>query len=227
MASMIHTGNADFTKGVSFEHDKLTHLSLEDAEHTAEALFEKLGLQGYELAWKLDMSLERIHTLGDAYNQFWFEGEGYSNAPRQDYSAATAEDEGYFLVYTPLGVDHISDGRHQITLFVSSRGIVYANIVSTYNRGEIVYTPEKLISPEEAVTRLYAEAAKSRDDIKVSSIERVALTYVAIRAENKQDGMVFAPVWQVLFKNEGHGEEYTSWAEFNAINGTLVDAIFR
>ncbi|MBR3107651.1 MAG: DUF4179 domain-containing protein, partial [Clostridia bacterium] len=47
MASMIHTGNADFTKGVSFEHDKLTHLSLEDAEHTAEALFEKLGLQGY------------------------------------------------------------------------------------------------------------------------------------------------------------------------------------
>jgi len=227
MAGQVHSGHEDFTKGVTFEHDQLTHLSLEDAKHTAEALFEKLGLQGYELAWKLDMSLERIHTLGDAYNQFWFEGEGYSNAPRQDYSAATAEDEGYFLVYTPLGVDHVSDGRHQITLFVSSRGIVYANIVSTYNRGEIVYTPEKLISPEEAVTRLYAEAAKSRDDIKVSSIERVALTYVAIRAENKQDGMVFAPVWQVLFKNEGRGEEYTSWAEFNAINGTLVDAIFR
>ena len=227
MASMIHTGNADFSKGVSFEHDKLTHLSLEDAEHTAEALFEKLGLQGYELAWKLDMSLERIHTLGDAYNQFWFEGEGYSNAPRQDYSAATAEDEGYYLVYTPLGVDNVSDGRHQITLFVSSRGIFYANIVSTYKRGEVVYTPEKLISPEEAVALLYAEAAKSRNDIKVSSIERVALTYVAVRAENKQDGMVFAPVWQVLFKEEGRGEEYTSWAEFNAINGNTIDAIFR
>ena len=227
MASMVHTGNADFTKGVSFEHDQLPHLSLEDAKHTAEALFEKLGLQGYELAWKLDMSLDRIRTLGDAYNQFWFEGDGYSNAPRQDYSAATAEDEGYFLVYTPLGVDNVSDGRHQITLFVSSRGIVYANIVSTYNRGEVVYTPEKLISPEEAVALLYAEAAKSRNDIKVSSIERVALTYVAVRAENKQDGMVFAPVWQVLFKEEGRGEEYTSWAEFNAINGNTIDAIFR
>ena len=227
MASMVHTGNADFTKGVSFEHDQLPHLSLEDAKHTAEALFEKLGLQGYELAWKLDMSLDRIRTLGDAYNQFWFEGDGYSNAPRQDYSAATAEDEGYFLVYTPLGVDNVSDGRHQITLFVSSRGIVYANIVSTYNRGEVVYTPEKLISPEEAVALLYAEAAKSRNDIKVSSIERVALTYVAIRAENKQDGMVFTPVWQVLFKEEGRGEEYTSWAEFNAINGNTIDAIFR
>ena len=227
MAGQVHSGHEDFTKGVTFEHDQLTHLSLDDAKHTAEALFEKLGLQGYELAWKLDMSLERIHTLGDAYNQFWFEGEGYSNAPRQDYSAATAEDEGYFLVYTPLGVDHISDGRHQITLFVSSRGIVYANTVSTYNRGEVVYTPEKLITPEEAVTRLYTEAAKSRNDIKVSSIERVALTYVAVRAENKQDGMVFAPVWQVLFKEEGRGEEYTSWAEFNAINGNTIDAIFR
>ena len=46
------------------------------------ALFEKMGLHGYELAWKLDMSLDRIRTLGDAYNQFWFEGDGYSNAPR-------------------------------------------------------------------------------------------------------------------------------------------------
>ena len=227
MAGQVHSGHEDFTKGVMFEHDQLTHLSLEDAQHTAEALFEKMGLHGYELAWKLDMSLDRIRTLGDAYNQFWFEGDGYSNAPRQDYSAATAEDEGYFLVYTPLGVDNVSDGRHQITLFVSSRGIVYANIVSTYNRGEVVYTPEKLISPEEAVALLYAEAAKSRNDIKVSSIERVALTYVAVRAENKQDGMVFTPVWQVLFKEEGRGEEYTSWAEFNAINGNTIDAIFR
>ncbi|MBP5169362.1 MAG: hypothetical protein ILP14_09215, partial [Oscillospiraceae bacterium] len=227
MASQVHAGHDDFTEGITFEHDHLTNLSLEDAKHTAEALFEKLGLQGYELAWKLDMNLDRIHTLGEAYNHFWFEGEGYSNAPRQDYSTATAEDEGYFLYYTPLGVDNISDGRHQITLFVTSRGIVFANIVSTYNRGEKMYAPEKLISPEEAVALLYAEAAKSRDGIKVKSIERVALTYVAVRAENKQDGMVFAPVWQVLFKEEGHGEEYTSWAEFNAVNGTMIDAIFR
>ena len=61
----------------------------------------------------------------------------------------------------------------------------------------------------------------------IKSIERVALTYVAIRAENKQDSMVFAPVWQMLFKEEGCGEEYSSWAEFNAISGTLIDAIFR
>ncbi|MBR3105926.1 MAG: hypothetical protein IKH30_01935, partial [Clostridia bacterium] len=114
-----------------------------------------------------------------------------------------------------------------MTMFITSRGIVYANMVSYYTRGEEAYTPEKLISHEEAVALLYAEAAKARDDIKVQSIERVALTYVAVRAENKQDGMVFAPVWQVLFKEAGQSGEYTSWAEFNAINGSIIDAIFR
>lgn len=228
MAAQVHTGHADFTKGVSFERDQLTNLTLADAQRAAEELFDKLGLQGYALAWKLDMSLDRIQTLGEAYNRFWFEGkESYSNAPRQDYAAATAEDEGYFLLYTPLGVDQISDGRHQITLLVSGRGIVYANIASAYTRGAEAYTPEKLIPPEQAVAGLYAEAAKSRDSIQIKSIERVALTYVAVRAENKQDGMVFAPVWQILFMEAGQSEEFTSWAEFNAISGTLIDANFR
>lgn len=227
MASDVYVGR-DFSDGVSLEKDQLTLISLEEAKQRAEALFDKLGLKGFELAYALDMSLERIQTLGEAYNHFWFEdGGGYSNSPRQDYTTAMAEDEGYYLFYTPLGVTEVSDGRHQITLFVTSRGIVYANIVSTYSRGEIAYTPESLIAPEEAVAQLYAEAAKARDEIKVQSIERIALTYVAVRAENKQDGMVFAPVWQVLFKEAGQSGEYTSWAEFNAINGSIIDAIFR
>ena len=227
IASSVHTGYNDYVQGVTLEREQLTLISLEEAKQTAEALFEKLGLKGFELAYALDMSLERIQTLGEAYNHFWFEGGGFSNAPRHDYSTAVAEDEGYYLLYTPLGVDKVSDGRHQITLFISSRGIVYANIVSMYNRGEMAYTPEALIAPQEAVNRLYTEAANARDEIKVQSIERAALTYVAVRAENKQDGMVFAPVWQILFKEAGESEEYTSRAEFNAINGTVIDTIFR
>ena len=226
MASDVYVGQ-DFADGVSLEKEQLTLISLEEAKQTAEALVDKLGLKGFELAWALDMSLERIQTLGEAYNHFWFEGGGYSNSPRQDYTTATVEDEGYYLFYTPLGVTEIIDGRHRIALFITSRGIVYASIVSVYNRGETAYTPEGLIPPEEAVSRLYAEAIQSRDGITVKSIERVALTYVAVRAENKQDGMVFTPVWQVLYKEAGQSEEYTSWAEFNAINGTMIDAIFR
>ncbi|MBR1711170.1 MAG: DUF4179 domain-containing protein [Clostridia bacterium] len=227
MASQVHSGYDDFTEGISFERDHLVSISLEEATQEAEALLAKLGLHGYELAWKLDMSLDRIRTLGEAYNRFWFEGEGYSNAPRQDYMAATQEDEGYYLVYTPLGVDMVSDGRHLITLFVSSRGIVNASIVSAYARGDIAYTPDHLITPGEAVERLYVEAAKSRESITVSAIERVALTYVAVRADNKQEGMVFSPVWQILFRKAGGSDEYTCWAEFSAIDGTLIDAIFR
>lgn len=227
IASGVHAGYDYDVKGITLEREQLALISLEEAKQIAEALFDKLGLKGFELAYALDMSLDRIQTLGEAYNHFWFEGGGFSNAPRHDYSTATAEDEGYYLFYTPLGVDKVSDGRHQITLFITSRGIVYANIVSIYSRGEIAYTPESLIAPEEAVAQLYAEAAKARDEIKVQSIERVALTYVAVRAENKQDGMVFAPVWQVLFKEAGQSGEYTSWAEFNAINGSIIDAIFR
>ena len=226
MASGVYFGFG-YADGITLEHEQLTLLSLEDAKQTAEELFKKLGIQGYELAWALDMNLDRIHTLGEAYNHFWYEGGGYSNSPRQDYTTATVEDEGYCLIFTPLGMTKISDGRHQATLFITSRGIIFADIRSMYTRGEEAYIPERLISPDEAVTRLYAEAANARDSIKVESIERAALTYVAIRAENKQDGMVFAPVWQILFKEAGQSEEYTSWVEFNAINGTLIDAIFR
>jgi hypothetical protein len=227
IASGVYHGSA-YAQGIELEHEKLARISLEDAKQTAEALFGKLGLQGFELAWALDMSAERIHTLGEAYNHFWFEGGGgYSNSPRQDYAADTAEDEGYYLIYTPLGVTKVTDGRQQLNLFVTSRGIVFADLRCMYNRGEEAGTPDKLISPEEAIASLYQEAARSRDRIEIASIERVALTYVSIRAENKQDGMVFAPVWQILFKEEGEGEEYTSWAEFNAVNGSLIDAIFR
>ena len=227
MASQVHSGYDDFTKDISFEQDHLTLLSLKDAEHTAESLFEKLGIRGYELAWKLDLSLDRIRSLGEAYNRFWFEGEGYSNAPRHDYAAATAEDEGYFLVDTPLGVDGISNGRQQATLLINSRGIVFASIVSAYNRGEAAFTPDKLISPEEAVTRLYAEVARSRDGGEIRSVRRAALTYMPVRAENKQDGMVFVPAWQILYDEAHDSEQYSRWAVFNALNAAMIDAVFR
>lgn len=105
--------------------------------------------------------------------------------------------------------------------------VVHPNRYGHCSSVETAYTPEGLIAPEEAEVQLYTEADKARDGIKVQSIERVALTYAAVRAENKKDGMVFAPVWQVLFKEAGQSEEYTSWVEFNAINGSVIDAIFR
>ena len=225
IASSVYDHLGDYTEGVTFERDQLTLLSLAAAEQTAQTLFDRLGLHGFDLAWKLAMSLERIHTLGEAYNHLWFEGGGYTNSPRHDYASAVVEDEGYLLIYTPLGITQASDGRQRIMLFINGRGIAYANIVSEYRCGEVAYTPDKLITPEEAVVNLYQEASNSRTGVKVDTIERVALTYAAIRAENKQEGVVFTPVWQVRFREPG--KEYTSWAEFNALNAAMIDAIFR
>lgn len=227
MASGVYHGY-DYAQGVEPEREQLTKISLAEAKQTAEALFDRLGLKGFELAWALDMSVERIHTLGEAYNHFWYEGGGgYSNSPRQDYAAATAEDEGYYLIYTPLGVTKITDGRQQLDLFVTGRGIVFADLRCMYSRGGEAGTPEKLISPEEAVTRLYQEIARARDRMEIASIRRVALTYVPVRAEQKQDGMVFTPVWQVLYQEAGVEAECESWAELNAVDGSLINAVFR
>ena len=226
VASNAYNGHEGFAVDAAPENEQLTNISLADAEKEAEALFDKLGLKGYELAWALDMSLDRIKAMGEAYNNLMFESEeGYSNGPRQDYASATAEDEGYYLVYTPLGVTHVTDGRQQIDLYVTGRGIVNASIRCAYNRGEALSTPETLIAPEDAVYRLYEEVPNARFAHQVGSIERVALTYVAVRAENKQDGMAFAPVWQVRYTEQD--DKYTEWAEFNAVTGDLINASFQ
>ena len=230
MAGDIHFGY-DYVKGldISLEKTELSHLSLAQAQEQAEALLEKLGLKGYACAYALDMSLERIQSLAAPCCAFWYEGDWpASNGPRPDYSQATDADEGYYLFYTLEGIDDLSDGRHQISLFINARGIVSANIVNLYDRGEALYTPDRLITPQKAVERLYEEIAHARYGDTVRRVQRVALTYSAVRADNKADGMVLVPVWQVAYLKEEHdGDDYCGWAEFNAVNGALIDAIFQ
>ncbi len=228
IASNIYYQIGDFTADISLERTELTSITLAEAEAKAEELFDRFHLSGYELAWALDMDVERIRTLGRQYNEFWFEGGGFTNSPRQDFDMATAEDEGYYLYYTPMGVKEISDTRHEITLFITHRGITFASIRSNYTMQDPVEIPEKLIAPQQAVDRLYEEIARSGNGGKVVRVRRVALTYVAIRAEDKQDWMVFFPVWQVLYTDEaGEAQGYSCWAEFNAVSGTLINASFR
>ena len=216
-------GNIIFERGKEYlsdqelEHLQLPLLSLEDAEHEAEELFERLGLNGYELAYALDMSLERIRTLGEAYEK----EDAISGL--YDFASATEEDAGYFLYYTPLGITKLSDGRQQIELFVNSRGIALIRIANHYNRGEAVDTPE-LISPEEAVELMHKYSGKAKQKFEVKSIQRVALSYIAVRAEDKKQGMVFMPAWQIWFNNGGRRNN--CWVDINAVNGELIDSNF-
>ncbi len=228
VASFVNCGD-DFAKDTVFEKNQLTYLSFEDANASAKKMMELLHLSGYELTWALDMDLERIKILGKEYNEYWYEsGSGFTNSPRYDYDLATAEDEGYYLIYTQTSAAGLDETWRSASFFITSRGIVYAEVRCYYMMGEKAGVPDALITSAKAVERLYEEVARSRDGKKVVRIKAVELTHMPVRAENKQEGMVFAPVWKVIYVDEsGEKKGFDSWAVFNAVNGKLIDAIFQ
>ena len=227
MASGVHFGYA-YGQGETLEKRQLTFLSLSDAEKTAEEMIAKLGLNGYACSYALDMSAERIHTLGEKYNRFFYETEeNCTNQPRMDYGKATAEDEGYYLVYTLMGIEDASDTRNLISLFIDRSGIAYMNLRNTYTMGEKLHTPDALITPDEAIAVLNAEAASAIHGKPAESVQSVKMIYRAVRAENKADGMVFVPVWHITYQDADHiSTDHSCWAQINAVNGKLTDAIF-
>ena len=228
VASFVNWGD-DFAKDTAFEKKQLTYLSFEDADESAKKMMELLHLSGYELTWALDMDLDRIKTLGKEYNEYWYEsGSGFTNSPKYDYDLATAEDEGYYLIYTQTSAAGLDETQGSASFFITSRGIVYAEVRCYYMMGGKKGAPDALILSEKVVERLYEEVVKSRNGEKVVRVKTVELTHMPIRAENKRDGMVFAPVWKVTYVDEsGEKKGFDSWAVFNAVNGKLIDAIFQ
>ena len=228
VASFVNWGD-DFAKDTVLEKKQLTYLSFEEADTSAKKMMDLLHLSGYELTWALDMDLDRIKALGKEYNEYWYEsGSGFTNSPRYDYDLATAEDEGYYLIYTQTSAAGLDETWRRASFFITSRGIVYAEVRCYYMMGEKLEATDTLITSEKAVERLYEEIARSRNGEKVVRIKTVELTHMPVRAENKQDGMVFAPVWKVIYLDEsGEKKGFDSWAIFNAVNGKLIDATFR
>ena len=190
--------------------------------HRGEFTLEKTELSGITLADAKARAEKLMEKLGIACNQFICD---------YDYSAIPASEEGYYLHYSPLGIDsHVAGSRYSAIFYVNLRGIVYANIRNQFNRGEIVYTPETLITPDAAIEKLTKEMGRSilgRDE-EIKAIQQAALTYEAVRAENKADGMVFVPTWMILYQDTSAVRQgYSCYALINAVDGTLIDATFR
>ena len=121
-------------------------------------------------------------------------------------------------------------GRYSDVLFINSRGIVYAAVRNPFTRGETVSVPETLITPDAAITTLTEELGRSLswNDREIKSIQEVALTYEAVQADNKADGMVFVPVWMILYQDSSAAaNDTTCYALISAVNGTLIDASFH
>ena len=68
----------------------------------------------------------------------------------------------------------------------------------------------------------------SRHGEEIKAVQQVALTYEAVRAENKSDGMVFVPTWMILYQDASAvRQNYSCYALINAVDGTLIDATFQ
>ena len=220
------------------EKKELTGITLEEAQRQAEKLLAGLGLDSekYGCVRALDMDLERIRQMGAIWEHEIEIGEHFDGELHQpyDYAAIPATEEAYLLEYRPLETDtEDCCGGYEAKFLVNSRGIVYAAVDNQYSRGEIAYTPEKLLTAEDAIRRLAEEFGKSRSEAGKDKVRmwKTALSYEVIRAADKEDGMAFVPVWTTLYLDPDEDPDEKGlepcYALFNAEDGTLIDATFK
>lgn len=211
----------------SLERTELTNITLDQAKAKAEDLLAKLDMSGYTCTTALDMSLERIQTMGAELNRQIDLGNLSTNNFRYDYSTATVENEGYYLRYHKYGTEGDVASLFAATFYVTADGVMEINLRDYYVQGEILTTPEKLVDVETVAGRLPEEMAKSRWPETLVEIRQAELTWMPIRAE-KGDDMVMSPVWMLTYvSDDGEQEDYTRWAAFSAIDGKMVSAIFN
>lgn len=212
----------------ALEKTQLATISLAEAKTQAEALMDKLGMTGYRCTTALDMGVDRIHEMGALYNAAIDSGNMSTNAYRYDYATATTAEEGYYLVYHKFGSEGDMAGQFEAVFYVTADGIKVINLRDAYEQGEVVHTPAALVDAQAVAAALPGEIADSRfSGEQVKQIKRATLTWMPVRAD-KGDGMVMTPVWVLSYvTEEGERQGFEDWAVFNAIDGTLIDAVFN
>ncbi len=211
LASWMIFGFPGTDEVYSLEHTELTNITLEEAKAKAEDLLAKLDLKGYICTTALDMSLERIQTMGSEMNRQIDLGNMTTNNFRYDYSTATVENEGYYLCYHKYGTEGDAAGMFAATFYVTADGVMEINLRDYYEQGEVIRTPEKLLDAETVAKRLPEEMAKSRWTETLVEIRQAELTWMPMRAEQGKD-MVMSPVWVFSYLSD---------------DGKLVNAIFN
>ena len=227
LAGWMHFGFPGTEEVYSLERTELTNITLEEAKAKAEELLAKLGLEGYICTTALDMSLERIQTMGNELNRQIDLGNLSTNGFRYDYSTATVDNEGYYLQYHKYGTEGDIAGLFSGTFYVTADGVMEVNLRDYYQPGEILRTPEKLMDVETIANQLPKEMANSRWPETLVEICQAELTWMPMRADTGKD-MVMSPVWVLSYSSEEYGRvNKDCWAIFNAIDGKLITAIFN
>ena len=210
----------------ALERTRLTNISLDQAREKAETLLRQLGLTGYTCTTALDMSVERIREMGSLLNRQIDNGQLMTNSFRYDYNTATTADEGYHLRYHKFGSEGDIAGQFEAVFYVTAEGIRSISLRDAYEQGNIVRTPASLVDAETVAAALPAEMADARFPEALKQINRATLTWMPVRDGTGSD-MVMTPVWVLSYlTDEGERQGYEGWAVFDAIDGTLLDAVF-
>lgn len=207
----------------ALENRSLTNISLEEAKAKAEELFHRLGLEGYVCEQAIDMSLNRIQTMGAKWNAL-VEAGYMLNSPVLDYSEATVADEGYLLQYNRFGSDGDIDGLFHAAVYVTADGVVSANLSDPYAMGEVRETPEQLVEWQSVAADLTNQLAKARDPMRLDKLEAVRLTWYPVRDKLAKEELVFTPVWVLTFSATSNDQgEADLFVVYDAIDGHLID----
>ena len=206
------------------EKIELNGFTLAEAQSLAENLLSQLDLDDYQLSYALDMTKERIARLG-SLNQKIMESANFYTDKTWDYSAASADDEGFFLLYKKQAggilVDK-GDMYNELHLFVANGQIRYVMIDDLYRATGDSYLVENLLSAEEMIAAFNRDnARRERHRISQPKLHTLTLSYMPMRAENAADGMIYAPVWYAEYSfTDAVPRE--GWAWYSALDGTLI-----
>jgi len=212
-------------EGIALSNTALSGITLDEAKAKVESLLKTLQVDGYACDYALDMDVSRIQSMGEKWNRMLEENPW--NSAILDYSKVSAENEGFYLHYTN-GIK--TDGNlFDLFAYVTQKGIVDLQLPDMYIRGDVIATPDALVSPETVMAQLPVEMADSRfSDITLDHIISLELTYAPARADNAADGMVFTPAWYVVYQDsDGVKGDFNSFAIFNAVDGTMIASQFQ
>lgn len=207
---------------VFLEKEKLTYISLKEAKDIAENLIQAHGLREYELTFAYDLHMERIQKLGEKIMQARETGQYSTNGP-MEFLEATAEDEGYYLEYKRHAMENVSTRDYAVRLYITKNGIVHANIHESHQKGEEIRQSGKLMDAKQVVESLPKVLVANGYDIDSLKIVGVRLCY---QTKLEKKALIFTPIWQIFYK-EDSAQSYNAWANFDAIDGKLLDAIFK
>lgn len=208
----------------TLESTTLNGITLDEAQNRAQQLFEILGLEGYVCESAIDMNLSRIQEMGAKWNKLLEEGHMLNN-PVLDYSTATMQDEGYYLIYNRFGTDGDQAGMFHASLYVTAKGISYINLHDRYAVGTVCETPEKLVDWQTVMAALPKELKSSRMALELENVSRIRLTWCPVRSKLTDSGLAITPAWILTFScsnDEQENDDY--YAAFSAVDGRLIDA---